>query len=93
MGRFLFCVVLSCVLAISIAADDETNARLLFSKQVLNKYLVESSDIVIKYTVFNVGNGAAVNVQICKYIIIGGVFGFNWKPALIANLFYLFFFL
>ena len=42
----------------------EEKARLLASKQLLNKFVVESMDVVIKYSVFNVGNAAANNVQL-----------------------------
>jgi translocon-associated protein subunit beta len=49
--------------AAELNSPDE-KARLLVSKQLLNKFVVESMDVVIKYSVFNVGNVAANNVQL-----------------------------
>jgi translocon-associated protein subunit beta len=44
--------------------EDLEDAKLLVVKNILNNYVVEGSDIVMKYSIYNIGNQAALNVQL-----------------------------
>lgn len=57
-----------CLIALALAgcvvSEGEERARLLAAKRVHNLYLVEGRDIVVQYSVHNVGQAAAINVQL-----------------------------
>merc|ERR1712117_803267 len=57
-------VVAALGLATVTSGDDSAsgNARLLVSKRIQNKYLVEGMDVVIHYGLYNVGDNAATDV-------------------------------
>jgi len=44
--------------------EDLDDAKLLVVKNILNNYVVEGTDIVMKYSIYNIGNQAALNVQL-----------------------------
>jgi len=54
-------VLLFCVSHLN--AEDGA-ARLLLSKQVYNKYVVEGMDVVVKYGLYNVGDSVATDIQV-----------------------------
>nr|CAG4638770.1 EOG090X0EPM [Cyclestheria hislopi] len=56
--------ILVALCAVTLGDEEASPAKLLFSKQILNKYLVEGMDIIIKYSLFNIGGSAALDVQI-----------------------------
>ncbi|XP_022914701.2 translocon-associated protein subunit beta [Onthophagus taurus] len=63
--KVLFFLLLA-VLTVNCNTDEESSPRLLVFKQILNKYLVENMDIVVKYTLFNVGSAAAIDVRLVE---------------------------
>jgi hypothetical protein len=63
MNFFAFVLLASTVMA-AAETGEEARARLLVSKQILNKYLVEQRDVLVKYTLFNVGTGPATHVNL-----------------------------
>lgn len=49
---------------LSVHGEEETEARLLASKNILNQYLVEGKDLTIEYKIFNVGSKVATEVKL-----------------------------
>merc|ERR1712212_188943 len=56
-------LLLVCVVALCGAATSD-RARLLASKRVHNTYLVEDQDMVVEYSLHNIGSAPALNVQL-----------------------------
>jgi len=55
--------ILSLALVQAATVEDLEDAKLLFVKNILNNYVVEGTDIIVKYGIFNIGNQAALNVE------------------------------
>lgn len=53
--RFIILCVVIFVTIFSVFAEDENRARILASKHVLNKYMVEKKDLTLHYNLYNVG--------------------------------------
>ncbi|XP_013780854.1 translocon-associated protein subunit beta-like [Limulus polyphemus] len=62
--RYLCAVVLLVAACGVSSGEDETVARLLVHKRILNRFLVEGKDLVVDYNIYNVGGSAALDVHI-----------------------------
>lgn len=81
LQKLVFVLFLTAI-TVNCNTEEESGPRLLVSKQILNKYLVESMDIIVKYTIYNVGSSAAINVKLVDngfhpeaFKLIGGRLG------------------
>ncbi|XP_025077306.1 translocon-associated protein subunit beta-like [Pomacea canaliculata] len=45
-------------------AEEETEARLLVAKNILNQYLVEGKDLTVEYRIYNVGGSSALDIRL-----------------------------
>jgi translocon-associated protein subunit beta len=59
---FVLCALL---VGFAVSGDvEESPAKLLISKKILNNFLVEGRDVVVQYGLYNIGKQSAVNVRL-----------------------------
>lgn len=65
--------------------EDSDDAKLLVVKNILNNYIIEASDIEIRYDIYNVGNVPALNVKLLddnfpkdKFEYVSGFSSVRW---------------
>jgi len=69
MIKFSLAVLVLAVFGLANSSSDDSgtgNAKLLVSKRIQNKYLVEGKDVVIHYGLYNVGDNAATDVVLSE---------------------------
>merc|ERR1711917_2263 len=69
MSRLSLALVVAALGLATVTSGDDSasgNARLLVSKRIQNKYLVEGMDVVIHYGLYNVGDNAATDVVLSE---------------------------
>jgi len=83
----LFLTLLVVALAYSqVRGEDDSSARLLASKNILNQYLVEDKDLTVEYKIYNIGGSSAYNVQLNDdtfpdgdFEVVAGNLQVNWE--------------
>lgn len=78
--------MLSCWLTFSFATELESQAKLLASKTVENKYIVENRELTVKYNIYNVGTSVANHVTLMEdsfpvadFEVVRGHLSVEWK--------------
>lgn len=56
--------ILLCSSISSAVTDESSDAKLLVSKVIFNNYIVEGQNLTVKYTIYNIGNMPALNVNL-----------------------------
>merc|ERR1712087_42244 len=64
MKLWIAALLLAFACYLPCGAEDESEARLLVSKNILNQYLVEGKDLTVEYRIFNVGGSSALDAQL-----------------------------
>ncbi|XP_002740523.1 translocon-associated protein subunit beta-like [Saccoglossus kowalevskii] len=59
-----FTAVIGILLLAGFCQTEDTGARLLASKNILNQWLVEGKDLTVAYNIYNVGSSAALKVEL-----------------------------
>lgn len=79
-------ILLSIIVASAFSAELDSQAKLLASKTVENKFIVENRELTVKYSIFNVGTSAASQVNlidetfpITDFEIVRGQLPAAWK--------------
>ncbi|ESO94578.1 hypothetical protein LOTGIDRAFT_118304 [Lottia gigantea] len=62
--RLIVAAVILTLASLSAGQQEDPEARLLISKNVLNNFLVEGKDLTVEYKIFNVGGGPALDVHL-----------------------------
>lgn len=57
-------IILSVFVTTAFSAELDSQAKLLASKTVENKFIVENRDLTVKYSIYNVGTSAASQVNL-----------------------------
>lgn len=65
MKMLIFTIIYGLLMMGVLNADDEQlTPKLLVSKQIMNKFAVQDLDLIIKYTLYNIGTGPALNIRL-----------------------------
>ena len=83
--KWLLSVIACLFVCLVVCAEEDSDARLLASKSILNSFLVEGKDVTVEYNIYNVGGSAAQDVFLkdasfpeSDFAIVKGHLDVNW---------------
>jgi len=84
MKLFFFFALLAFVSGAAMA--DEASAKLILIKEVLNDIITEGNDLSVQYTLYNIGDGPATDVELADsdfhesdFELVSGMTGVKWE--------------
>jgi len=62
--KFVLTIVAVLALCAQLSVADDVSAKLLLIKEIEDDIITEGNELTVKYTLFNVGDGPATNVEV-----------------------------
>lgn len=84
--KFFLCLIALLTIFNGLSSADDVNAKLILIKEVQNEVLTEGKDLSVQYTLYNIGDGPAVDVELAEsdfhetdFELVSGQTNIKWE--------------
>ncbi|XP_002132080.2 translocon-associated protein subunit beta-like [Ciona intestinalis] len=80
-----YCVLVLFLSCFCVVASEESSAKLILTKNILNSIITQGNDLAIEYNMYNIGDGVATDVELADstlhdtdFELISGKMSVKW---------------